>query len=113
MKKALLIVPLLLLCGCQGFAGKQSTIIEVGEPYEVKDCQLLKTYSKPAGYKAWGTPYLGDFKIKALQDAEKMGATHILYRSETDGLETVAVIKAYKCQPSEETTGGKEENNEE
>jgi hypothetical protein len=113
MKQALLVVCLLLLAGCGGFSGKQSTIIEAGDPDQVKDCQLLKTYRNPAGYQAWGTPYLGDFKNKALQEAEKMGATHILYRPESEGLELFAVIKAYKCPVNQETDGEKEENRNE
>ncbi len=112
MKKALLVVSLLLLAGCGGFSGKQSTIVEAGEKDEVKDCQLLKTFSTPAGDRVWGTPYLGDFKYKAMQEAEKMGATHILFRSESDGIGSVAVMKAYKCPVNQETGGEKEENRE-
>lgn len=110
MKKGLLVFSLLLLAGCGGFSGKQSKLIQVSNHYEVKDCKLLKTYSNPAGYQSWGTPYLGDFKYKAFQDAEKIGATHVLYWPETDGIESTAVIKAYKCPVNMEPDGEKEEN---
>lgn len=113
MKKALLVVSFLLLTGCAALSGKQNTIIEAGEQDEVRDCQLLKTFSAPAGDRMWGTPYLGDFKSKAIQEAERMGATHILFRSEADGIGSVAVIKAYKCPVVPQTDGEKEEYREE
>ncbi len=103
MKKSLVVVSLLLLVGCGGFSGKQSTIVEADVPYQVKDCQFLKSFKGPSGYRMWGTPMIiGNFKNEAIQKAEKIGATHILWRNESAGLGETAFVDAYKCPANQE-----------
>jgi hypothetical protein len=113
MKKLWLIVPILLLTGCAGFPCKKSPLIEVGNPDQLQDCRLLKTFSGPASDRMWGTPYIGDFKNKAMKKAEEMGATHVLWRAESDGIEFVPVLKAYKCPVNSEAFRNRDENSDE
>ncbi len=110
MKKALLVVSLMLLAGCGGFSGKQSTIMEVGLPYEVKDCRLLQSFKGPSGYRMWGNPMnIGNFKNEAIQKAEKIGATHILWRNESADLVETAFVEAYKCLVDQDEMRNREE----
>jgi hypothetical protein len=123
MKKALLVFSFLLLAGCGGFAGRQSTIIEVSEREEVKGCQLLESFQGPSGYRMWGPPMvIGNFKNEVIQKAENIGATHILWRNnilwgnnipwsnKVTGLGETAFVDVYKCPVSK---SNKEENREE
>jgi hypothetical protein len=112
MKKLWLIIPILLLSGCAGMPCKKSPLVEVGNADQLKDCQLLKTYIGPASDRMWGTPYIGNFKNKAMENAEKMGATHILWRSESDGIEFKPVLKAFKCPVNVDVFRNQEENSE-
>ncbi len=114
MKKALLVFSFLLLTGCGGFAGRQSTIIEVSDREQVKGCQLLESFQGPSGYRMWGPPMvIGNFKNEVIQKAEMIGATHILWRKNVlwrnkgTGLTETAFVDAYKCPVSE---GNEEEN---
>lgn len=97
MRKLWLAITLLLLAGCAGTAFKESKIIEASNAEEVQDCQLLKTFTGPGGYRMWGTPYLGNFKNEVLEKAEKMGATHILWRTRDRGIAYINVINVYRC----------------
>jgi hypothetical protein len=99
MRKVLLVVLLFLLSGCSGVVGKQSTLIQVGEARDVKDCQLLESFMGPTSYRMWGTPYIGNFKNEAMEKAEKMGATHTFFTTEDSSIGSIAVLKAYKCPP--------------
>ncbi len=88
----------------------KSPIHEVGEQEEVKDCQLLKVFSGQAGEFIFGTPYMGNFKNEAIAEAEKIGATHVMYRAELDGgIEYSNVVYAYKCPQNHETLRNGEE----
>jgi hypothetical protein len=122
MKKALLVFSFLLLAGCGGFAGRQSTIIEASTPEEVKGCQFLESFQGPSGYRMWGPPMVvGNFKNEAVQKAKIIGATHILWRNKVywgnnspssykvKGLGETAFVDAYRCPVSE---GNKEDNRE-
>ena len=113
MKKLWLIVPIFLLTGCAGFPCKKSTLIEVGNLDQLQDCRLLNTYSGPASDRMWGTPYIGDFKNQAMEKAEKIGATHVLWRAESDGIEFVPVLKAYKCPADSEVFRNRGADNDE
>ncbi|HET6420710.1 MAG TPA: hypothetical protein VFG19_11170 [Geobacteraceae bacterium] len=114
MKNALLVVSLLLLAGCGGFSGKQSTIVEVSDKEEVTDCKFLQSFAGPSGYRMWGNPaVIGDFKKEAIQKAEKIGATHIIWRDEPTNLGETSFVDAYQCPVSTENRGNKEENSEE
>ncbi len=110
MKKALLVFSFLLLAGCGGFAGRQSSIIEVSEREQVKGCQLLASFQGPSGYRMWGPPMvLGNFKNEVMRQAENIGATHILWRNnilwgnyspwsnKVTGLGETAFVDAYRC----------------
>ncbi len=124
MKKTLLIfISFLLLAGCGGFAGRQSTIIEASDREQVKGCKLLASFQGPSGYRMWGPPMvIGDFKNEAIQKAEMLGATHILWRNKilwreyspwsnkVAGLGETAFVDAYKCPAGE---ADKEKNGEE
>ncbi len=123
MKKTLLIFSFLFLAGCGGFAGRQSTIVEASTPEQVKGCKLLASFQGPSGYRMWGPPMvIGDFKNEAIQKAEMLGATHILWRNKilwrdytpwsnrVTGLSETAFVDAYKCPVSE---AEKEKNREE
>ena len=99
MRKLCLAIPVLLLAGCAGMPYKESQIIEAGSAKDVQDCQLLKTFAGPGGYRMWGTPYLGNFKNEVLEKAKKMGATHILWRTRDRGIAYINVINVYRCPP--------------
>jgi hypothetical protein len=121
MKETLLFFSFLLLAGCGGFSGRQSTIIEASAPEEVKGCQFLESFQGPSGYRMWGPPMvIGNFKNEAIQKAERIGATHILWRNKilwnnppesnkVKGLRETAFVDAYKCPVRD---GFKEENRE-
>ena len=94
MKKILFFVSVLLLSGCAG-----SPLIQVGDARDVKDCQLLKTFSGPTSYRMWGTPYTGNFTSEAMEKAEKMGATHTHLTTEDSSIGSTIVLNAYKCPP--------------
>ncbi len=113
MKKLWLIVSILLLSGCAGVFGEKSALIEVGNPDQLQDCRFLKSFAGPASDRMWGTPYIGDFKNKAIEEAEKIGATHFLWRSVSDGIEFIPVLKAYKCPPNSEAFRIRDENGDE
>ena len=99
MRKVLFVLSLFMLSGCGMFAGKQSPLIQVGDAMDVKDCQLLESFSGPTSYRMWGTPYLGNFTNEAMAKAEKIGATHTLLTAEESSIGSTAVLKAYKCPP--------------
>lgn len=114
MKIALMFLSLFLLAGCGGFAGRQSTIIEASDREQVKGCQLLESFQGPSGYRMWGPPMvIGNFKNEAIREAEKIGATHILWRysiiwrNKSTGLGETAFVDAYKCPVSEGNEEGK------
>ncbi len=122
MKKALLIFSFLFLSGCGGFAGRQSTVTEASDRAQVRGCQFLASFQGPSGYRMWGPPMvIGNFKNEAIQKAEMLGATHILWRynilwrdnnpwsNKAKGLGETAIVDAYKCPVS----GGKEYENTE
>ncbi len=110
-KKIWLILPILFLYGCGGMLGKKSPVIEVDYPEQVEDCRLLKKYTQQGGDFIFGAPYMGCFKNKAIMEAEKLGATHIMYRSEPDGggIGYTEVVYAYECPPGHEPSGADEE----
>jgi hypothetical protein len=99
MRKILLVFPLFLLAGCAGVFGKPSPVQEVGEFDMVKDCELLTTFAEPAGYWTMGAPYTGCYKYSAMQQAEKIGATHVLWRTDLEGIQSTGILFAYKCPP--------------
>ncbi len=120
MNKALLVFSFLLLAGCGGFAGRQSSIVEVGAREDVKGCQFLATFQGPSGYRMWGPPMvIGNFKNEVIRQAENIGATHILWRNnilwgnnfprsnKVTGLGETAFVDAFKCPVS---PGNYEEN---
>lgn len=77
----------------------KSPLMEVGNPDQVRDCELVGTFTGPVSDRMWGTPYLGNFKNEAMEKAVKNGATHILWRTNIDGIEFRPVLKAYRCPP--------------
>jgi hypothetical protein len=99
MRKVLVVVALLLLSGCAWGTGKPGSLIQVGTASEVKGCRLLESFTGPTSYRMWGTPYTGDFTSKAMEKAEKIGATHTLSVMEDSSLGYTAVLRAYKCPP--------------
>ncbi len=111
MKRLLLSVLLFLLAGCAGRPCMKTQIVEVGNRYQVADCQLLHTFTWPGGGLIFEAPYTGNFKDEAIAQAEKIGATHILYRSEIDGngVGVTGVVYAYKCPPSYEPPAARHE----
>jgi len=108
MAKLWLILTIFILYGCAGNPGR---LVEVGNKEQLKDCHLLKTFTEPGGYFVFGPPIMGNFKNEAIEKAEKMGATHILFRSELNGngVEETNVIYAYKCPPGYNVFQNKEE----
>jgi hypothetical protein len=110
--KILLVVSLLLLAAIAELSCMKTKLIEVGKRDQVTNCRLLKAFDWPAGDWIFGTPYTGNFKDEAIEKAEKIGATHILYRSELNGngIGSTNVVYAYKCPPDLDTFQNKEEN---
>ncbi len=80
MCKIWLILSILFLYGCCGILGKKSPVIAVVNPEKVEDCRLLKKFTQQGGDSIFGAPYMGSFKDKSIMEAEKLGATHIMYR---------------------------------
>ena len=115
MAKFLLIVSLFVVAGCSWVPCRKSPIVEVGSSLEVRDCQLLKSFYGPGGYRMWGTPYMGNFKNEVFEQAEKMGATHALTRTEIQESEIGAttVVNVYKCPPEHEQLKNEEDDTEE
>ncbi len=111
MGKLWLMLSILFLSGCCGMFGKQSPVVEVSNPEEVEDCRLLGKFTQEAGEFIAGTPYMGSFKDKSIREAEKIGATHILYRAEIDGdsIRYSNVIYAYRCPEGHEASRDEEE----
>ncbi len=111
MRRLWLILPILFLYGCAGMPCKKSPLVEVDDREQMKDCLLLKTFASQGGEFIFGSPYIGNFKDKAMEEAEQMGATHILYRSEIygNGIGYANVVYAYRCPEGYETSGGDEE----
>jgi hypothetical protein len=109
MKILFLAFTVFLLAGCGLFTKKQSSIVEVGDKDQLKDCLLLQTFEAPAGPRFWGTPYMGNFKIESIKKAEKIGATHMVSGTEVDGIGATTVLQAYKCPPGYEAMKPEEE----
>ena len=99
MKKFGLAVSLFMLAGCAGVVGKPSPVMEVGDAEFIKDCRLMETFTGPMGYRMWGPPYIGNFKKEVMEKAEKMGATHMLLRTDVDGIGSTGIINVYQCPP--------------
>lgn len=110
MKRMCIGMSLVILAGCAAVTEKQNPIMEVDEAEQVKDCQLLKTFTGPSSPRMWGVPYLGKFKSEVYKEAEKMGATHMLSRPEVEGIESKSIITVYKC-PTEPEAPVNEQNN--
>ena len=88
MKILLLIIPLLGLAGCSAFSTKGPFPLKQTSPRTVKDCRKVAKFPGPAGYRMWGPPAaLGSFKYDTAQKAKEMGATHIYWGEDVEGLE--------------------------
>jgi hypothetical protein len=109
MKILFLAATVFLLAGCGLFTKKPSSIVEVGDKDQLKDCLLLQTFEAPTGERLLGTPYIGNFKIESIKKAEQLGATHMVWWTDVDGIGGIGVLQVYKCPPGFEVMMPEEE----
>lgn len=98
MKRLWLVVSLLGLAGCSMFTAHAPLPVLETSPSVVAACRKVATIPGPSGFRLWGPPAtLGSFKYEAALKAKKMGATHIYWREDLEGLEGRIVGYAVDC----------------
>ncbi|HOP40054.1 MAG TPA: hypothetical protein PLI53_03345 [Geobacteraceae bacterium] len=97
MKKWLL-VSLLGLTGCSMFTTSTPFPLKETSPENVRECRKVGKFYGPSGFRMWGPPAtLGAFKLEAAKKAKAMGATHIYWREDLEGVEGGIVGYAFDC----------------
>ncbi|MGA7829211.1 MAG: hypothetical protein WCA04_16255 [Geobacteraceae bacterium] len=98
MKRVWLIVPLLGLAGCSFFGTSAPFPLKETTPRQVKDCRPVAQIPGPVGYRMWGPPAaLGSFKFDAAKKAKELGATHIYWGEDVEGIGGGIVGYAFDC----------------
>ncbi|RQW83427.1 MAG: hypothetical protein EHM79_16175 [Geobacter sp.] len=98
MKRLWRIIPMLGLAGCSLFTANAPFPLKETSPANVKDCRKVAKFPGPSGYRMWGPPAaLGSFKYDTAKKAKEMGATHIYWGEDLDGLEGGIVGYAVDC----------------
>jgi hypothetical protein len=88
MKRTLLLVPLLALSGCSLFTSNAPFPLKETSPAKVRECRKVAKFPGPEGFRMWGPPAtLGSFKYDTAVKAKEMGATHIYWGEDVDGLQ--------------------------
>jgi len=98
MKRMWLIVPMLGLAGCSMFTANAPFPLKETSPSVVAACRKVAKFPGPSGFRMWGPPAtLGSFKYETALKAKEMGATHIYWREDLEGLEGGIVGYAFDC----------------
>jgi hypothetical protein len=98
MKRLWLVVPMLGLAGCSVFGSNTPFPLQETSPADVRACRQVAKIPGPSGYRMWGPPAaLGTFKYDAAKKAKEMGATHIYWGEDVEGLEGEVVGYAVDC----------------
>lgn len=98
MKRLWFIAALLCLTGCSAFSTKGPFPLKETSSRTVKDCRNVAKFPGPSGYRMWGPPAaLGSFKYDTAKKAKELGATHIYWGEDADGLAGGIVGFAVDC----------------
>jgi hypothetical protein len=98
MKKLWLLVPLLGLAGCSLFISDTPFPLKETSPAKVKDCRKVAKFPGPSGYRMWAPPAaFATYKYDTAKKAKEMGATHIYWGEDIEGLEGGIVGYAVDC----------------
>jgi hypothetical protein len=98
MKKIILLGSLLMLSGCSMFGSSKPFPLVETAPMGVKGCRKVATFPGPTGSRMWGPPaVLADFKYQTALKAKEMGATHIYWREDLEGMNGQTVGHAFDC----------------
>jgi hypothetical protein len=98
MKKLWLVVPLLGLAGCSVFGSNRPFPLKETSPEDVRACRKVAEFPGPYGYRMWGPPAdLGTFKFETAKKAKEMGATHIYWGVDIDGIAGEIIGYAVDC----------------
>lgn len=98
MKRIWLLFSLLGLAGCSLFTTNEPFPLLEATPKSVKECRKVGKFPGPSGFRMWGPPAaLGPFKLETAKKAKAMGATHIYWREDLEGLEGGIVGYAFDC----------------
>ncbi|MEZ4598481.1 MAG: hypothetical protein R2940_01685 [Syntrophotaleaceae bacterium] len=64
----------------------------------VRECRPVGKYPGPSGYSFWGPPpVLADFRYQTALKAREAGATHIVWKNETNGIRGRVTGYAFDC----------------
>jgi len=108
MKRVLLVAPLFGLVGCSAFTMNAPFPLKETSPQEVRDCRPVAKFPGPVGYRMWGPPAaLGTFKFDTAKKAKELGATHIYWGEDVEGIGGGIVGYAVDCTgiPLNESNG--------
>jgi hypothetical protein len=98
MKRFMLVVPLLGLAGCSVFGSNRPFPLQETSPADVRACRLVAKMPGPSGYRMWGPPAtLGTFKYDAAKKAKELGATHIYWGENVEGIGGEVIGYAVDC----------------
>jgi hypothetical protein len=98
MKRLWLVVPILGLAGCSVFISDTPFPLKETTQARVKDCRKVAKFPGPSGYRLWGPPAtLGSFKYDTAKKAKELGATHIYWGEDVEGIGGEIVGYAVDC----------------
>jgi hypothetical protein len=98
MKRLWLVVPMLGLAGCSLFTANAPFPLKETTAADVRACRQVAKFPGPSGYRMWGPPAaLGSFKYDTAKKAKEMGATHIYWGEDPEGIEGGIVGYAVDC----------------
>lgn len=111
MKKTLLLVAMLVLSGCSVFTGGKPYPLDETEAEKVAKCRMVGVFPGPGGYRMMGPPaVLADFKYQAAEKAKEMGATHIYWEVNPEGVGGEMIGYAFDCTGVDLSTDDEEDN---
>lgn len=98
MKRMLFLFPLLALTGCSLFTSNAPFPLKETRPAKVRECRKVGKFPGPEGFRMWGPPAaLGSFKYDTALKAKELGATHIYWGEDVDGMQGGIVGYAVDC----------------
>lgn len=98
MNRILFCVALFALWGCSMFSGGKPYPLQETEPERVVKCRKIGVFPGPGGYRIWGPPpIMADFKLRSAEKAKEMGATHIYWEENVEGIAGGITGYAFDC----------------